>query len=73
MLLITHEFDDNCLFLTAPVIFHSKYSYPEFKTVILDAMMEKKSVGSQQEKPYNKLAEALMIFKEKHETKPESS
>ena len=39
----------------------------------LDAMMEKKSVGSQQEKPYNKLAEALMIFKEKHETKPESS
>lgn len=41
MLLITHQYDKNCLFLTAPIIFTTKQCYPEFKDVILESIMEK--------------------------------
>ena len=39
--MITHTYDKNCLFLTAPIIFTTKHCYPEFKNVILETIMEK--------------------------------
>ena len=41
VLLIAHQFDTSCLFLTAPIIFNSTHNYPEFKNIILDTLMEK--------------------------------
>ena len=41
VLLIAHQFDTSCLFLTAPIIFNSSHNYPEFKNIILDTLMEK--------------------------------
>ena len=41
VLLITHNFDNNALFMTAPIIFNTRETYPEFKKVILETLMEK--------------------------------
>lgn len=41
VLLLTHEFDTNCLFMTAPIIFDSHHTYPEFRTTILETFMER--------------------------------
>ncbi len=41
VLLITHQYDTNCLFMTAPIIFTTKQNYPEFKNVILETLEEK--------------------------------
>ena len=49
VLLITHAFDTNCLFLTAPIIFENKQNYPEFKNVILETLMEKLQMHSESE------------------------
>ena len=41
VLLITHNYDTNCLFLTAPIIFNTRQTYPEFKNIILENFEEK--------------------------------
>ena len=41
VLLITHRYDTNCLFMTAPIIFNTKQVYPEFRDIILETMMER--------------------------------
>lgn len=41
VLLITHEYDTNCLFLTAPIIFDTPHAYPEFRTTILEKYTER--------------------------------
>ena len=41
VLLITHNYDNNALFMTAPIIFNTRETYPEFKKVILETLMEK--------------------------------
>ena len=41
VLLITHNYDTNALFMTAPIIFNTRETYPEFKKVILETLMEK--------------------------------
>ena len=35
VLILTHKYDSLCLYITAPVIFQSKESYPEFSSIIL--------------------------------------
>jgi len=49
VLLITHTYDTNCLFLTAPIIFNTKQVYPEFKNVVLETLMEKIQMHSETE------------------------
>ena len=49
VLLITHSYDNNCLFLTAPIIFNTRQFYPEFKSVILETLMEKIQMHSEME------------------------
>ena len=49
VLLITHRYDNNCLFVTAPIIFNTRQFYPEFKSVILETLMEKIQMHSEQE------------------------
>ena len=41
VLLITHEYDKNCLFVTAPIIFDTKRNYVEFKSIILETLRHK--------------------------------
>ena len=41
VLILTHKYDSLCLYLTAPIIFESQTSHPEYSSIILDAMEEK--------------------------------
>ena len=41
VLILTHKYDSLCLYLTAPIIWKTEESHPEFASIILDAMEEK--------------------------------
>ena len=41
VLLITHDYDTHCLFMTSPIIFNTKRTYPEFKFIILETLLAK--------------------------------
>jgi len=41
VLLITHNYDKNCLFITAPIIFNTKKTYPECKSIILETLQQR--------------------------------
>ena len=49
VLLITHNYDKNCLFITAPIIFDTKKTYPEFKSIILETLQHKVEMHSMYE------------------------
>ena len=57
VLLITHDYDTNCLFMTAPIIFNTRENYPEFKNVILEKLMEKIQMCSEMEPTENMISE----------------
>ena len=41
VLILTHQYDSLCLYLTAPIIFQTQERHPEYSSIILGFMEEK--------------------------------